>query len=117
MRSEAKHFNEGRSHKHVLNLDRSARALSWLDFKLGLRMLARYPAMTVVGSLAMALGIAIGAGVFQLVSELIFPDHPYAEVDRIAKLVVAPVVRANFVEVDQLDPTKRGTGGFGHTGS
>ena len=57
--------------------------MSWLDFKLGLRMLVRYPAMTVVGGLAMALGIAIGATLFQVVSELIFPDHPYADPSRI----------------------------------
>lgn len=57
--------------------------VSWLDFRLGLRMLVRYPAMSVVGCLAMALGIAIGATVFQFVTELIFPDHPYADASRI----------------------------------
>ncbi len=36
--------------------------------------------------------------------------------DRIAQLVVAPVVRPEWVEVDGLDPTERGEGGFGHTG-
>ena len=67
-------------------LDWPRAGMSWLDFKLGLRMLARYPALTVVASVAMALGIAIGATVFQVVSEAIFPDHPYAEVDRIVGL-------------------------------
>ena len=57
--------------------------VSWLDFKLGLRMLLRYPGLTVVGGLAMALGIAIGTSVFHLVTELVFPDHPYEDVDRI----------------------------------
>lgn len=37
--------------------------------------------------------------------------------DRIAQLVVAPVVQAQLVEVDLLSETERGTGGFGHTGS
>jgi dUTP pyrophosphatase len=37
--------------------------------------------------------------------------------DRIAQLVVAPVVQADFMEVDQLDDTDRATGGFGSTGS
>ncbi len=37
--------------------------------------------------------------------------------DRIAQLVVAPVVRARLLEVDDLDGTERGEGGFGHTGS
>ena len=36
--------------------------------------------------------------------------------DRIAQLVIAPVVRAEIVEVDELEPTARGDGGFGHTG-
>jgi dUTP pyrophosphatase len=35
---------------------------------------------------------------------------------RIAQLVVAPVTRANFVEVDKLSSTLRGSGGFGSTG-
>ena len=36
--------------------------------------------------------------------------------DRIAQLVIAPVVLPSFEEVDSLDETERGTGGFGHTG-
>jgi dUTP pyrophosphatase len=36
--------------------------------------------------------------------------------DRIAQMVVAPVARASFVEVDTLDETARGAGGFGSTG-
>ena len=36
--------------------------------------------------------------------------------DRIAQLIIAPVSRAIFKEVDSLDNTTRSTGGFGHTG-
>ncbi len=36
--------------------------------------------------------------------------------DRIAQLVVAPVVQAEWQEVESLDETARGEGGFGHTG-
>ena len=36
--------------------------------------------------------------------------------ERIAQLVPAPVLRAGFVEVDDLDSTERGAGGFGSTG-
>jgi dUTP pyrophosphatase len=36
--------------------------------------------------------------------------------DRIAQLVVAPVIRAEWETVDQLPETPRGEGGFGHTG-
>jgi dUTP pyrophosphatase len=35
---------------------------------------------------------------------------------RIAQLVLAPVLRARFVEAGELDLTARGTGGFGSTG-
>jgi dUTP pyrophosphatase len=46
------------------------------------------------------------------------PDNPY-EVhrgDRIAQLVIQRVERAAFVEVEVLDETERGLGGFGSTG-
>lgn len=36
--------------------------------------------------------------------------------ERIAQLVPAPVQRATFVEVEELDETVRGEGGFGSTG-
>lgn len=36
--------------------------------------------------------------------------------DRIAQLVVVPYARVDFVEVDKLDCTDRGIGGFGSTG-
>lgn len=36
--------------------------------------------------------------------------------DRIAQLVIMPVVQANFVEVRELDETERGADGFGSTG-
>jgi dUTP pyrophosphatase len=36
--------------------------------------------------------------------------------DRIAQMVVAPVAQAGWVEVDDLDETARGAGGFGSTG-
>ncbi len=36
--------------------------------------------------------------------------------DRIAQLVLTPVIRARFDEVATLDPTARSAGGFGHTG-
>jgi dUTP pyrophosphatase len=36
--------------------------------------------------------------------------------DRVAQLVVAPVVTAEFVDGGELEPTSRGAGGFGSTG-
>ena len=36
--------------------------------------------------------------------------------ERIAQLVIAPVITADFAEVEDLDSTDRGAGGFGSTG-
>jgi dUTP pyrophosphatase len=36
--------------------------------------------------------------------------------DRVAQVVVAPVVQVGFAVVEGLDQTERGTGGFGSTG-
>ena len=36
---------------------------------------------------------------------------------RIAQLVIAPVTRVTWEQLDALDGTARGSGGFGHTGS
>lgn len=36
--------------------------------------------------------------------------------DRIGQMVIAPVWQARFEEVDELDDTERGAGGFGSTG-
>jgi len=42
--------------------------------------------------------------------------HTIAPADRIAQLVIAPVTRVALAEVSDLSDTKRGAGGFGHTG-
>lgn len=44
------------------------------------------------------------------------PFH-IAHGDRIAQLIVAPVVQAAFDLAESLDETERGTGGFGSTGA
>lgn len=45
-------------------------------------------------------------------------EEPFAIArgERVAQLVPAPVLRAAFGEVDELDETARGSGGFGSTG-
>ena len=37
--------------------------------------------------------------------------------ERLAQLVLVPVVQAHFELVEEFDETQRGTGGFGHSGS
>ena len=36
--------------------------------------------------------------------------------DRVAQLVIVPVIQAHFEVVDDFESTKRGDGGFGHSG-
>jgi dUTP pyrophosphatase len=43
-------------------------------------------------------------------------DFQITKGDRIAQLVVSPVTHASMCEVDEIDETPRGAGGFGSTG-
>lgn len=43
-------------------------------------------------------------------------EFTIARGDRVAQLVLAPVVQASWDEVEELDETARGEGGFGSTG-
>ena len=53
-----------------------------LDFRLGLRMLGKYPGLTLVGGIAMAFGIAAGAAVFEFVTQFMHPTLPFRDGDR-----------------------------------
>ena len=59
---------------------------SWLDLKLGLRMLVKYPGLTLVGGLSMAFAIWVGAGTFEAIRQLVFPTIPLPDADRIVML-------------------------------
>ena len=54
----------------------------------------------------------ISVGLMNLSGE----DYTIRAGDRIAQLMVVPVVRPELVQVDALDETERGAGGFGSTG-
>ncbi|MGB9682453.1 MAG: dUTP diphosphatase [bacterium] len=45
-------------------------------------------------------------------------DEPFSikKGDRIAQLVISPVVKVDILEVEELSPSERNSGGFGHTG-
>ena len=59
---------------------------SWLDVKLGGRMLVKYPMLTIVGGFSMAFAIWVGAGTFEGIRKLVFPAIPLPESDRIVVL-------------------------------
>ena len=44
-------------------------------------------------------------------------DYTVQPADRIAQLMITPVVQATVTMVDELDDTQRGAGGFGSTGN
>ena len=56
------------------------------DYKLGLRMLIKYPGLTVAGGLALAIAIALGAGWYDLAGKLFSPTIPLPEGDRIVAI-------------------------------
>ena len=56
------------------------------DYKLGLRMLVKYPGLTIAGGLALAIAIGIGAGWYDLSGDLLKPALPFPEGDRIVEV-------------------------------
>src|ERR671913_834415 len=61
-------------------------AVSWLDWKLGARMLLKYPALTIIGGLSLAAAIAIGAVGIELAGELLYKRLPFPEGGRLVRL-------------------------------
>lgn len=59
---------------------------SWLDFKVGFRMLARYPGLTVVGTVAIAVAIALGSLYFEAVNKWQNPRLPVREPERMVSI-------------------------------
>jgi putative ABC transport system permease protein len=70
---------------------RDARGLAWipglrLDFLLGLRMMKKHSALSVVGGLGMAVGVAMSVGMFVFIRANIYPAIPLDEGDRIVAI-------------------------------
>ena len=59
---------------------------SALDVKLGLRMLVKYPGLSVVAVTGMAVAIAIGVGAFSVIASLTETGLPLPEGDRVVAL-------------------------------
>jgi predicted permease len=82
---------------------REARVLGWvagmsLDLKLGLRMLVKYPGLTMVGVVGMAVAVAIGAIAFSIISTIVDPGLPLDDGGRV-------------VAIQTSDPTPGSRGG------
>ena len=76
------------NHKEALHDGRGLRWLGGLslDFRLGVRMLVKYPGLTIVGSIAMAFAIWVGAVTFEMVTMLVHPTLPLPGGDRIVQI-------------------------------
>ena len=70
---------------------RDARGFRWLDnsrmdFKLGARMLAKYPGLSLIGGAGLAVGVAIGAGFFAFFYSFLYATLPVEGGERIVAL-------------------------------
>lgn len=96
--------------KHKEDL-RDGRGLAWLgglvlDVKLAVRLLVRYPWLTIVGCLAMAFGIAAGVAGFEIRTQLVSPSLPLDDGSQIVGLRnwdtaasrIASTTAADFVD-------------------
>ena len=67
---------------------RDGRTLAWLggwslDLKLGMRMLRKYPGLTLVGGFAIAFAIWVGVGTFEFLFQVVSPTLPFEEGHRV----------------------------------
>jgi putative ABC transport system permease protein len=60
--------------------------VSWLDWKLGARMLLKHPALTIIGGLSLAAAIGIGVVGIEVAGELLYKRLPFDEGSRIVRL-------------------------------
>jgi putative ABC transport system permease protein len=62
------------------------RGVSWTDWKLGGRMLVKYPGLSVISGITLAGAIAIGAIWFELTQQFVDPRLPLPDGDRIVRI-------------------------------
>src|SRR5262245_66221712 len=78
----------------LLSVFRSAQSFPaldswWLDVKLGIRMLIKYPGLALVGVFGIALAVAIATGGFSIVYDVFLePSLPFEESDRIVSIEI-----------------------------
>ena len=60
--------------------------VSWLDWKLGARMLLKYPALTIIGGLSLAAAMAFGAVGMEVADELLYKRLPFDQGSRVVRL-------------------------------
>jgi putative ABC transport system permease protein len=83
-------WGERRYRRKIGRIQRQGAAMrigmSWLDLKLGFRMLRRFPGLTIAGGLALAIAIGIGAAWYDLNGDFMRPKLPLPGGDRIVEI-------------------------------
>jgi predicted permease len=83
-------LGERRYRRRVGRIQRQGGAMrigmSWLDLKLGIRMLRKYPGLSIAGGLALAIAIGVGAAWFDLTGDVMRPKLPLPDGDRIVEV-------------------------------
>ncbi|NIR43190.1 MAG: FtsX-like permease family protein [Gemmatimonadetes bacterium] len=84
-------FGHIESHKQNARASRGLRlfdtiGMSWLDVKLGLRMLRKYPGLSLISVIGMSVAIAIGAGAFGVIDSMLDPTLPLPQGDRVISI-------------------------------
>jgi predicted permease len=79
---------------------RDARGRRWLDalsidLRLAVRLLVKHRGLTLVGGLAMAIAIGIGATAFEALGEWLTPALPFEDGDRIVSITIRSSPRAD----------------------
>jgi putative ABC transport system permease protein len=69
--------------------------LSWMDVKLGLRMLVKHPGLSLIGGLGIAVTTAISTGSFAFFYSHLYPHVPLPDGDRLVALENWDVKRNN----------------------
>jgi putative ABC transport system permease protein len=84
-------FGHAMTHREDARASRGLRWLdavgfSWIDVRLGLRMLRKYPGLSLISIIGMTVAIAIGAGAFAFIESVMDPRLPLPEGDRIVSI-------------------------------
>src|SRR5262245_9523118 len=82
-------------------LQRETRTFAWLtgwsiDLKLGVRMMRKWPGLTVIAVIALAVAIGAGATYFDFISNLIRPRVSSPGADRLVGILNWSVAKGNF---------------------
>ncbi len=78
------HKHESRGSRGLLRIDDLR--WSWIDVKLGVRMLRKHPGLTLVGGLGLAVAITIAATANSMIDSVLYADLPVDEGDRVVSI-------------------------------